>query len=86
MCEFPLYDTLMSEIKDRDLTATQKTELIKKIEQVDMGDPVNLIKRRFALGGVRSGFKTFSFGAAAGVGGAAAFGPAPVIAGLFEGL
>jgi hypothetical protein len=59
------------------------TELIKKIEQVDMGDPVNLIKRRFALGGVRSGFKTFSFGAAAGVGGAAAFGPAPVIAGLF---
>lgn len=35
MCEFPLYDTLMSEIKDRDLTVTQKTELIKKIENID---------------------------------------------------
>tara|TARA_R100000805_G_scaffold6706_1_gene8255 strand:- start:663 stop:3551 length:2889 start_codon:yes stop_codon:yes gene_type:complete len=57
-------------------------DLVKRIEAVDMGDPVNLIKRRFALGGVRSGFKTFSFGAAAGVGGTAAFGPAPVIAGL----
>jgi len=59
-------------------------DLAKKIEQQEMGDPAQLVKRRVALGGIRSGFKTFSFGAAAGVGGAAtgAFGPGPIIAGL----
>jgi hypothetical protein len=58
-------------------------DIARKIEGQQMGDPFALVKRRIALGGIRTGFKTFSFGAAAGVGGgAAAFGPAPVIAGL----
>ena len=60
----------------------QLVELARKIEQADIPEAFRLIQRRFALGGVRSGIKTFSFGAAAGVGGAAAFGPMPVIAGL----
>ena len=60
----------------------QLIELTRKIEQADIPESFRLIQRRFALGGVRSGLKTFSFGAAAGVGGAAAFGPMPVIAGL----
>ena len=60
----------------------QLIDMVKKIEQADIPESFRLIQRRFALGGVRSGLKTFSFGAAAGVGGAAAFGPAPVIAGL----
>jgi hypothetical protein len=60
----------------------QLVELARKIEQADIPEAFRLIQRRFALGGVRSGIKTFSFGAAAGVGGAAAFGPTPVIAGL----
>jgi hypothetical protein len=60
----------------------QLIELTKKIEAQQMDLPSGLIKRRFALGGVRSGIKTFSFGAAAGGTGAVAFGPAPVIAGL----
>jgi hypothetical protein len=58
-------------------------EIARKIEGQDIGNPFALVKRRIALGGIRTGFKTFSFGAAAGVGGGAAvFGPAPVIAGL----
>ena len=60
----------------------QLIDLTRKIEQADIPEAFRLIQRRFALGGVRSGLKTFSFGAAAGVSGAAAFGPAPVIAGL----
>ena len=61
----------------------QLAEIARKIEGQDIGNPFALVKRRIALGGVRTGFKTFSFGAAAGVGGGAAvFGPAPVIAGL----
>ena len=58
-------------------------DIARKIEGQDIGNPFALVKRRIALGGIRTGFKTFSFGAAAGVGGGAAvFGPAPVIAGL----
>jgi len=60
----------------------QLVALTRKIEQADIPEAFRLIQRRFALGGVRSGLKTFSFGAAAGVSGAAAFGPLPVIAGL----
>ena len=60
----------------------QLVELARKIEQADIPEAFRLIQRRFALGGVRACIKTFSFGAAAGVGGAAAFGPTPVIAGL----
>ena len=60
----------------------QLIALTRKIEQADIPEAFRLIQRRFALGGVRSGLKTFSFGAAAGVSGAAAFGPTPVIAGL----
>ena len=61
-------------------------DIARKIEGQDIGNPFALVKRRIALGGVRSGFKTFSFGTAAQVGGAGAgaavFGPAPIIAGL----
>lgn len=35
MCDFPLYNTLLSEIKDKDLTATQKKDFLKKIEKID---------------------------------------------------
>ena len=61
-------------------------EIAKRIEGQDIGNPFQLVKRRIALGGIRTGFKTFSFGTAAKVGGAGAgaavFGPAPIIAGL----
>ena len=61
----------------------QLVDIARKIEGQQMGDPFALVKRRIALGGIRTGFKTFSFGAAAGVGGGAAvFGAAPVVAGL----
>ena len=61
-------------------------DLVKRIENQSVGNPFQLVKRRLALGGLRSGIKTFSFGTAAQVGGAGAgaavFGPAPIIAGL----
>ena len=35
MSKFPLYDSLSTDIKNKDLTATQKKSFLKKIDKID---------------------------------------------------